>query len=197
MKPSNLTDWPLIEGWLYPEEADWLYEQVKALPDYAVIVEVGAWMGRSTCALALGCVGTKKRVFTIDTFKGSREHKQVPPDLREQLESNLERLGVAEYVYIIEDESLAVARDWKWSESYIDLFFLNGNHEDAAADIQAWRPHVRGIFAVHDAAGGGAWENVKQAVEEGFKDLERGECHSIAFFDLRDTAILVLKRLWN
>lgn len=184
MKPSNLTDWQRIGGWLYPEEADWLYEQVRALPGGAVIVEVGAWMGRSTCALALGCTGTGKRVFAIDTFEGSREHQPVPPDLRKQLEANLERLGVAKYVTILQDKSLAVARDWVWSEPYIDLFFLDGNHEDTATDIWAWRSHVRGIFAVHDAAGGGAWENVKQAVEEEFGDPERRECYSIAYVAL-------------
>lgn len=184
MKPSNLTDWRRIDGWLYPEEADWLYEQVKALPDGAIIVEIGAWMGRSTCALAVACTGTANRVFTIDTFKGSREHQPVPPNLRQQLEANLERLGVAKYVTVIQDKSLAVARDWKWSEPYIDLVFLDGNHDDTAADIRAWRPHVRGIFAVHDAAGDGAWENVRWDVAEQFKGLERGECCSIAYFDL-------------
>jgi predicted O-methyltransferase YrrM len=181
MKPSNLVDWRNIEGWLYNDEADWLYEQVKALPDNAIIVEIGAWMGRSTCALALGCTGTGKRVFTIDTFKGSREHQSVPPKLREKLELNLERLGVSRYVYIIQDESLSAAKEWVGG---IDLFFLDGNHDDTAADIRAWRDYVRGLFAVHDAAGDGAWENVKQAVDEEFAGLERGECCSIAYFDL-------------
>lgn len=184
MKPSNLTDWHMIEGWLYPEEADWLYEQVLALPDHAVIVEVGAWMGRSTCALALGCLDTCKMVHAVDHFKGSPEHKEVPPDLRERLEKNLDTLGVREYVLIIEGDSLQVARAWGRLPLDIDFFFLDGSHENPQADIRAWRPHVRGIFAVHDAAGGGAWENVKRAVDEEFKDLERGECCSIAYFAL-------------
>lgn len=179
MKPSNLVEWRLIEGWLYYEEGDWLCEQVRSLPDEAVIVEVGA--GKSTCAMALGCKGTARRVYSIDCQSQAK---------RRVLENNLRELGVAEYVIIIEGKSLDVAQRIDPCEIEgitfgIDFFFLDGDHEQAAEDIRAWRPYVDGIFAVHDAAGERAWPKVQQAVEEEFEGLEIGQCCSIAYVDLR------------
>src|SRR5215471_14050913 len=66
--------WPhikQIEGYLLPGQEWWLYETASKLRDDAVIVEIGSFKGRSTACLALGCLGTSKQVFAIDTFNGN------------------------------------------------------------------------------------------------------------------------------
>lgn len=61
----------LPEGWLTVEEAACLAE----LAANRVVLEVGAWKGRSTVALA----STAAMVVTVDTFSGSAEHQGAGP----------------------------------------------------------------------------------------------------------------------
>ena len=39
-------------------------------PDAAQVVEVGSWMGASTCFLAAGLKGNGAKVYAVDNFKG-------------------------------------------------------------------------------------------------------------------------------
>lgn len=58
-----------ISGWMNSEELEWLYTTASEMDS---ILEIGAWCGRSTFALASGCKGN---VFSIDHFNGSGEHQ--------------------------------------------------------------------------------------------------------------------------
>src|ERR1700716_775047 len=65
--------WPLIDsigGWLPKDEAEWLFNSARSVPEPTNLVEIGSYKGRSTCCLALGCRNTKKRIFAIDSFDG-------------------------------------------------------------------------------------------------------------------------------
>ena len=54
-----------LEGALTDKELNWLYKQVCKLPDGSVIVELGCEAGQATCCLSLGCVSTRKRVYSV------------------------------------------------------------------------------------------------------------------------------------
>lgn len=59
---SELDD---MEGTLTDKELNWLYKQVCKLPDGSVIVEMGCEAGQATGCLSLGCVATRKRVYSV------------------------------------------------------------------------------------------------------------------------------------
>src|SRR5258708_4225521 len=100
-----------VEGWLLPSEGAWLFGAARSLPRDGNIVEIGSFKGRSTCCLALGCRGTERRVFGIDTFDGGPDlpkANSLPDFMR-----NLERCGVSAYVETIVEHSGVAAKLWK------------------------------------------------------------------------------------
>lgn len=54
-----------LDGSLTRAEAHWLYHQTRALPQDAVILELNAGEGKSTCCLAFGCWGSRRHVYTL------------------------------------------------------------------------------------------------------------------------------------
>jgi predicted O-methyltransferase YrrM len=162
--------WPLIdsiEGWLLPAEGNWLFNTARSLPDGALILEVGSFKGRSTCCLALGCVGTGRQVFAVDSFDGG-------PDLPTAnslpaFSENIERCELSDFVRPIVGLSTDVAKNWK---SPIHLLFIDGSHqfEDVLADFDAFFPHVPpgGIVAFHDVRNE-SWPGVGRAWNETIK----------------------------
>jgi predicted O-methyltransferase YrrM len=171
--------WPVIdsvEGWLLPSEGAWLFRAARSLPTNGNIVEIGSFKGRSTCCLALGCRGTERRVFGVDTFDGGPDLPNVNslPDFRR----NIERCGVSAYVKPIVKHSGAAAKTWR---EPIHLLFIDGSHsyEDVLADFAGFFPHVvpGGVVAFHDVINeswpgvGRAWADVKgQLTEIGHSD---------------------------
>lgn len=156
--------WPLIEpieGWLFGGQEKWLFKQARALPDGANIVEIGSFKGRSTCCLAFGCRGTKKRVFAVDSFDGNSWdfHER---GFFEAFRRNVERCGLSEYVEPVAGVSSDVAKTWN---KPIHLLFIDGSHryEDVLADYAGFFPHVvpNGIIAFHDVQD--CWPGVLQA----------------------------------
>lgn len=177
--------WPSIasvEGLLSsPRQERWLFEAALALPDGAVIVEVGSFKGRSTCCLAYGCMGTARHVFAIDTFEGNA-HDFHRSQFFQEFSRNLQERGLSEHVTPIRSESARAAKEW---DSPINLLFIDGSHryEDVVADFCLFFPHVvrGGIVAVHDVVETwpgplGAWHNI---IKGQLRNI--GYCGSLAY----------------
>ncbi len=177
--------WPninSIEGLLVsPAQEHWLFKTARSLPDGSNIVEIGSFKGRSTCCLAYGCKGTKKRVFTIDTFEGNNVdffHKAF----FDEFWDNVKRCGLTNYVTPIKGLSSEVARFW---DKPIHLLFIDGSHEyeDVVSDFLSFFPHVvaGGIVAVHDVVN--TWPGPLKAWNEVIKHhLENtGSCTTLAY----------------
>jgi predicted O-methyltransferase YrrM len=112
---------------------------------HGTIVEIGAYQGASTIALAMGIKEAGQgKVTSIDphlpatgiyggTF--SQEDHNIFLD-------NLERFGVAPWVNHLCTDSRGAANDWS---SPIDLLWVDGDHnyEGVASDITLWTPFVR------------------------------------------------------
>jgi predicted O-methyltransferase YrrM len=154
--------WPSIdrvEGWLVPGQERWLFDAAKSLADKANIVEIGSFKGRSTCSLALACVGTQRRVFAIDTFKGNQSDfvcgrhsvSWEGESFFDDFVENLEQSSVLDYVVPLIGTSSEVAGIWG---APIHLLFLDGSHqyEDVLADFKSFYPWVvsGGLIALHD-----------------------------------------------
>lgn len=177
-----------IEGLLVLGQERWLFEAAKALPDGATIVEIGGYKGRSTCSLAFACVGTRKHVFTIDTFNGNETDfaGEDRRDFFDEWQNNIERNGLLGYVTPVIGFSSEVAKTW--SEP-IHLLFIDGSHQydDVFEDFYNFYHYVvpGGIIALHDVGPSPrgthkgcyrVWhEHVKQRL------IDIGACSTLAF----------------
>lgn len=169
-----------IEGWLHNGQERWLFRAARALPDGAKIVEIGSYKGRSTCSLALGCKGTRKRVYAIDAFDGGPDLPRA--DSFEAFSKNIEKCGVGEFVKPLIGTSAQFATHWT---EPIHLLFVDGSHkyEDVLADFHGFFPHVvrGGIIAFHDVESN--WPGVLRAWTDVIckKLSNTGCCDSLAY----------------
>lgn len=121
----------------------YLYRLSRETRGEGEIVEVGTNVGRTAMGLALGQKEADgKPIYTVDIY----EHPDVA--------TNLERVGVSDFVHRIVSDSTKAAADW---QKPIALLWLDGDHSCAGttADIRAWARHVipGGLVALHDYPG--------------------------------------------
>jgi hypothetical protein len=134
-----------IEGWTHIDEAWALHEVVRRFPgsEAVTVVEIGAWKGRSTIALALGVQDRGAgRVFSIDPHTGNRESIEIygRVDTFESFVENIRGAGLSEFVEPIRSPS-HVARS-QFEEQSVNVLFVDGSHEyaDVCEDIEDWTP---------------------------------------------------------
>lgn len=161
-----------IDGWMTETELDWLYNMAMSMPTNSLIVEIGAWKGRSTAALYTGA-GMNKAVVTVDTWQGQpdiinmvREAKQN--DIFGIFINNMYSLGIIPQLYIpntsgpqyIYSDSIYASECFY--DNSIEFLFIDGDHTNAWKDLIAWFPkiHVGGIISGHDYN----WTGVYHAV---------------------------------
>jgi predicted O-methyltransferase YrrM len=133
------------------------------------IVEVGAYLGRSTLFLAAACAaaGPARRAvcFSVDHHHGSEEMQAgwqhhdpstVDPrtgriDTLPRFRRAIEAAGAEDLVVAVVGDSPTVAASWR---APVALVLLDGGHGDeiAWADYRGWSGHVapRGMLAIHD-----------------------------------------------
>jgi predicted O-methyltransferase YrrM len=166
----------------FPERG-YLFQLASDAPENAQVVEVGSWMGASTCFLAGGLKGPAAKIFAVDNFRGlstcgedaawyNRHFKKLGADSTlEIFRANFAALGFAARSEPVVNDSLAAARALAAKHGAIDLIFIDGDHSYAAcqADIGAWAPFVKrgGVMAFHDF--GSRAEGVTRAIFEGIK----------------------------
>lgn len=179
-----LTDPPVphiytaINGWFFPAAAEVYAEAVRAAPDDAHFVEVGAYVGRSTSFMAVEILNSNKRIKfdVVDHFRGSGSaREQFMRDeaaacggtYRAVFEANVApvRRGIHA---VREAASVEAAR--LYPDASLDFVFIDGDHEEAsvAADVAAWLPKVKpgGLLAGDDYSA--AWPGVAAAVDKIF-----------------------------
>lgn len=158
-------------GWLTADEG----RELARLAEGKVVLEVGAYAGRSTICLAQKavCVGT------IDTFDGRGTAQ--PGNTLPLFRRNLKRYGVGDKVRVYEGESLRVM---EWLPPVYDLVFIDGSHDresvlaDAAAASRLLKPNGRLVF--HDYGGNdqGVTDAVNELIAGGGELL--GRCGTLA-----------------
>jgi len=164
MKPSRNWVWRAIPGWLTETEADYLYQVASELSPGASIVEVGSYLGRSACAIGLGCRESGARLITIDHFEGNPEHSEKPTV--EGLRWNLAKIGVLDWVSIVAEEATVAARGIK---EPIAMLFVDDAHDfnSVLRTSTAFLPKLTrgGCVLWHDCLAEG-WPEVGQAVDK-------------------------------
>jgi glycosyltransferase involved in cell wall biosynthesis/predicted O-methyltransferase YrrM len=140
-----------------------LLELAKTLPNYPTIVEIGSYLGASTCFLAEGLLESEKegKIFAVDTWtnigmsEGNRE-------TYEEFINNIQ--GYQSIITPLRGLSTEIVDDF---DHEIDLLFIDGDHsyQGASSDLRKWLPKVKegGIVICHDFS----WaEGVRKAVRE-------------------------------
>ena len=141
-----------IAGWLTREEQTLLYTLAKEVPKGKAIVELGAWMGKSTIMLAAGSLaGSNVPVYAVDYFAVTHT---VGHDYQAYLNDeskdyytifweNIQRAGVSSIVHPIQCSSTKAAEKWEGPPPH--LLFIDGDHRYHAVrnDFLAWLDHCR------------------------------------------------------
>lgn len=151
-----------VKGWLLAGQEKFLFDKVRSLPDGAVVIEMGANKGRSTCAMAFACVGTRKKIYSIDTFSGNDGVMGRDGDFETEWQGNLKRLGLDRYAVPLKGFTFDVLphRELFPAPHFV---FIDASHEywDVLADFKGIYDYVveGGWIAFHDveASWPGPW----------------------------------------
>ena len=170
--------WPQIDsifGWLTEAEARRLYELAQLLGAQEWAIELGAFMGRSTAAIAAGLRARYLRVppfhasvVSIDTWVGTKDgapeedlHAGILKehgvrDMFELHRKNLIDRGLGKFTRRIRGTTSGTGLEWavEWNV-FPSLLFIDADHryEAVKADFESWAPRLRtgGHVAFHDA----------------------------------------------
>ena len=166
----------------FPERG-YLFQLASDAPANARVVEVGSWMGASTCFIAAGLKGAEAKIHAVDNFQGlstcgedaawyNRHFRRLgASSTLDIFRDNFAALGLADRAEPVVSDSLAAAQTLAAHRGAIDLIFIDGDHSyDACrADIAAWAPYVKpgGVIAFHDF--GSRADGVTRAIFEAIK----------------------------
>lgn len=173
----------------FPERG-YLFQLASDLPPDAQVIEVGSWMGASTCFIAGGLKGAGAKIFAVDNFQGlstcgedaawyNRHFQQLGSNSTLDIfKKNFADLGFSPRAEPVVSDSLAAAQTLAPKRGTIDFIFIDGDHsyEACKADIAAWAPFVKpgGVIAFHDF--GSRATGVTQAI---FEETKAGRFASI------------------
>jgi predicted O-methyltransferase YrrM len=177
----------------FPERG-YLFQLASDLPAGAQVIEVGSWMGASTCFIAGGLKGAGTKIFAVDNFQGlstcgedaawyNRHFQQLGSNSTLDIfRANFSALGFAERAEPVVSDSLAAAKTLAAKRGTIDFIFIDGDHSyDACkADILAWSPFMKrgGVIAFHDF--GSRADGVTRAIFEETKTGRFAEIIGVA-----------------
>lgn len=154
-----------VPGFLLYSQGLCLYELTKELPKESVVVEIGSFLGRSTCFIAEAIKDKHIKFFTIDTFQNQGMSDKIN-DVYLKFLHNVK--PYKDLMIIKKGFSHDVVKNFKHT---IDMMFIDGDHRypGVRQDINDWIPLVKkdGIIAFHDyCASEHKKEGVKKAVDE-------------------------------
>ncbi|MFH7245459.1 MAG: class I SAM-dependent methyltransferase [Spirulina sp.] len=125
------------------------------------VVEIGSYLGASTCSLAKGVKRQGGKVYAVDTWTNMAMSEGVI-DTFDQFLENIE--PYKDIIHPLKGLSEEIAKNF---DVPIDLLFIDGDHsyEGAYSDLKNWLPKVKdlGIVVCHDFN----WaEGVRRAIRE-------------------------------
>lgn len=113
------------------------------------VVEIGSFMGRSTCAMGTAARKYGATVYAIDPFGGKREASGGLKDTYDTFIANITSLNLEKVVVPVREFS----HDVDWREE-IGLLFIDGGHtyQSVSSDFYKFGPFVQpdGVIAFHD-----------------------------------------------
>lgn len=143
------------------EERLLLYHLGKKRPQGAVFVEIGSYLGASSCFLAAAAHEREGVLHCVDTWNNEGMTEGQRDTWGEFCQNTL---PFSDKIMTHRGKSIEIAKMFK---SKIDLLFVDGDHnyEMCKADMEAWLPHLKkgGILIMHDY---GWADGVRKVVDE-------------------------------
>lgn len=187
-----------ILGWLFEGEHDYLWK-LACRENIGDILEIGCWMGKSTCIFAGACkkVSPKTKVICLDTFNhgGTKEQQKWqmqmasdPKGTFYQLIDNACKFGFRDQIIPIASRSDIAL---KHINPQLRLIFVDGTHDykSVITDIRSTIPYLLpgGIILFHDA-NKSIYPGIMKAIQ---KELEK---HSdFRYFGVRGSLVAYIK----
>ena len=144
-KETTIREATRITGWTTAEELGWLYDQAIAMRR---VIEIGAYLGRSTKVLACAMEG----VVAIDNGAGSPHGSIKGEEIRKVLERNLADEIATAAVRILWGDSIRLSMGYP--RGIADMVFIDGDHDrnSVVCDILAWQRVLvpGGLLCGHD-----------------------------------------------
>lgn len=144
-----------------------LYSLAKRLHG-GTAVEIGSYLGASSCFIAAGCRRAGAHLYCVDTWQNDAM-SEGPRDTWSEFVANTRRHRSR--ITPIRRSSMEAA---KLFQGRIDLLFVDGDHRRAAVcgDLRAWLPHLSrgGWVALHDSG----WADVRSAIKEVVEPMRCG-----------------------
>jgi hypothetical protein len=162
-----------ITGWFnHPKTYDRL---IAATPEGGTIVEIGAWMGKSSSYL---CDRAQKmNVHVVDTWRGTPSQVAGPQKIATETDLYrifLNNMGMRKFTA---HRLSSVKASMLFSEESVDAVFIDAGHsyDECSDDIAVWLPKVKpgGIISGDDYSP--AFPGVVKAVDEMFPNAEKLE----------------------
>jgi predicted O-methyltransferase YrrM len=163
-----------ISTHLTVRERELLYRLAAMIPGCPSVVEIGSYLGASTCFLAAGVSPRRGKVFAVDTWTNiamTEGPRDTFPDFLRHIKPFEER------IVIMRGRSEEAGKNFP---GLIDLLFIDGDHsyEGVCSDIRTWLPRVKngGLLVFHDY---GWAEGVQRAVKEFIQPVQREKGHVV------------------
>ena len=153
-----------VAGWVRGPEAEALIRVAYELPDHAIVVEIGSFLGSGSILLA----GARKlrrtgKVHCIDPFDGSGDSVSVLEYTRilagytnspqiQAFRDNMRHAGLANWINVHEGKAEQIGTTWGVP---IDMIFMDGDQspEGVSNAFESWGPWLKpnGILALHNS----------------------------------------------
>jgi predicted O-methyltransferase YrrM len=154
-KPNVRSTLENVRGWLSIEEGLLLQELAKRVCDFAQIVEIGSFQGRSAICLASGINGNDTKLHSVDPHFGIEAYGKK--DSFDHLQENIKARELDAHVEYIVKESLTAANEWEMKN--IGLLFIDALHDydNVKADFESWSKYIidGGYLLFHDSVQSG------------------------------------------
>lgn len=152
-----------VPGWLEPDEAVLLHDLAARLHDRGRCVELGAYQGRSSIALA-AAIPAGEAILSIDTFTGSPEHQPghayfdpstlQPGGSVDTIALFRRHVADAGFADRVEAWRMRTTEAAERFAGRVALLFVDADHayEATCADVAAWRRHLAdcAVIVLHD-----------------------------------------------
>lgn len=143
---------------VYEKQA--LYELSKSLPAGSNCVEIGSYLGASSCCIAAGFRGGDNKLHCVDTWWNDNVSVARQNTFQVFLDNTSKYKS---FIVTHRGWSKDVAKDFNID---VDFLFIDGDHSwsGIVTDLKSWLPLLKkhGILVMHDVG----WGDCKRALEE-------------------------------
>jgi predicted O-methyltransferase YrrM len=168
LRHRGLVDAYTIPTFTVREELEMLFELAHGCRPDARVLEIGSYLGASTCFLAAGLRGARASIVCVDTW----QNQTMPDGIRDTFavfKTNVK--AIRHHLTPIRKSSSDVTPDELGGE--FDLIFLDGDHsyKQARADFELVSSLMTpgGVLAFHDSL---FYEGVSRVVGEALASAE-------------------------